>query len=182
MLRRTRLKIFTLVLLMVFCQPTTTAADTAIAIFDISGTVPAIFSLTTRGLPGDLDLSPNVTVTNRRIGLIHLKYNINVASLIISSSTASGGPESTSGAAYSFQGAGFQVSVSAGCASASPTYATPFTLTNAGTDIKSPLAAALVNSGIDEDCEVLASWQGTASKLPLAGVYKLGITVTMTSL
>src|SRR3989344_8552156 len=90
------------------------AADTAIAYFNLSGTVPTVFSVTTRGLPGDLDLTPNVSVDGRRIGLMHLKFNMNVASLVISSDTASGGPESTSGAAYNFQGAGFQVSVKAG--------------------------------------------------------------------
>lgn len=170
-----------LITLILAFQPASYAADTAIAMFELSGTVPSVFSVTTRGLPGDLDLTPNVTVNNRRIGLMHLKYNVNVASLTISSNTASGGPESTSGVAYTFQGAGFQISIEPGCASVDATYNSPFTLTNMGTDIKSTLAGALINSGIEEDCEVLASWQGTSSKLPLAGVYKLAVTVTMVS-
>ncbi len=169
-----------LLMSLVLFQPTH-AADIAIASFNLSGTVPAIFSITTLGLPGDLDLTPNVTVNNRRIGLLHFKYNINVASITISSDTASGGPEATSGAVYNFQGGGFQVSVDNACASVDPAYNTPFTLTNAGTDIKSPLSAALVNSGIEEDCEVFGSWQGTNAALPLAGVYKLAVTITMTS-
>lgn len=179
--RTVRKTIIALMTLIIGYQPIT-VADTAIAVFDLSGTVPTIFSITTRGLPGDLDLTPNVTVSNRRIGLIHLKYNVNVASLVISSDTASGGPESTSGAIYTFQGGGFQVAVDPACTSVAPAYNTPFTLTNAGTDIKSALAGALVNSGIQEDCEITASWQGTSAKLPLAGVYKLGVTLTMTSL
>jgi hypothetical protein len=173
---------FILIALALILSPTTTIADTSIAVFDLSGTVPTYFSVTTRGVPGDLDLTPNVTVTNRRIGLLHFKYNIDVATLVISSDTASGGPEATSGATYNFQGGGFQVSIDAACTSVAPAYNTPFTLTNAGVDVRSALAGALVNTGIEEDCEVLASWQGTTQRLPLAGVYKLGVTVTMTSL
>lgn len=156
-------------------------ADTSIAVIELSGTVPTVFSVTTRGLPGDLDLTPKVVVDKRRIGLLHFKYNVNVATMVISSDTLSGGPESTSGAAYVFAGAGFQVSFDATCTSVAPAYNSPFTLTNTGTDVKSALASALINSGIEEDCEVLASWQGTTSSLPLAGVYKLGVTITMTS-
>ena len=165
---------------LMFCWSSLQAADTTIASFNLSSTVPTVFSVTTRGVPGDLDLSPGVQVNNRRIGLVHLKYNANVASLVISSSTASGGPTSGGGAAYSFQGGGFKVSVSAGCTSVDPTYNTPFTLTNAGTDIKSVLSTALV-SGIEEDCDVLGSWTGTAAALPLAGVYSMQVQVTMMS-
>ncbi len=175
-------KFFLYIAMGILLPTASTSADTAIAIFDLSGTVPAIFTASVRGLPGDLDLSPNVTVNNRRLGLLHLKYNINVASLIVASSTASGGPESTTGAVYTFQGSGFQVSVNPACVSVAPAYHSPFTLTNAGIDIHSALSGNLVLSGIEEDCEVMASWQGTSQALPLAGVYKLGITVTMTSL
>ncbi|MEZ0391959.1 MAG: hypothetical protein ACAH59_07075 [Pseudobdellovibrionaceae bacterium] len=158
--------------------PAANAADTAIAGFNVSGTVPTFFSVTTRGMPGDLDLTPKVIVNNRRIGLLHFKYNANIANLTVSSSTASGGPEGTSGA-YNFQG-GFKVSISAGCSSVDAAYNTPFVLTAAGTDVKSAASAALLN-GVEEDCEVLASWKGTNTTLPLAGVYALNINVTMVS-
>lgn len=157
------------------------AADTAIGYFNVSGNVPVFFSLTTRGIPGDLDLTPNVVVNNRPIGLLHLKYNVNVASLTISSDTASGGPESISGATYAFQGGGFNVSFDPACTSVDPAYNAPFILTNAGTDVKSAGSAALVANGVEEDCEVFASWQGTAASLPLAGLYALSVTVTMVS-
>ena len=157
------------------------AADTAFGYFNVSGTVPTFFSLTTRGVPGDLDLTPNVVVNNRAIGLMHLKFNVNMASLTVSSDTASGGPEATSGAVYNFQGAGFGVSVNATCASVDAAYNAPFILTNAGTDIKSAAANVLVGSGIEEDCELYASWQGTSAKIPLAGAYALAITITMIS-
>lgn len=169
------------IFLAILATPTSFAADTAIAYFNISGTVPTFFSVSARGLPGDLDLTPNVTVNNRRIGLLHFKYNVSIASLTISSDTASGGPETSGGAVYNFQGGGFGVSFDPACTTVDPTYNTPFTLTNAGIDVKSALAAALTTTGIEEDCEVYASWQGTSAKLPLAGVYSLSITVTMVS-
>jgi hypothetical protein len=175
-------QILLLILLGVYFAPIQLAADEAIAYFNISGTVPAIFSVTSRGVPGDLDLSPNVTVNNRRIGLLHFKYNIDVATLLISSNTLSGGPETSSGAVYNFQGSGFQISFDGTCATVDPSYYTPFTLTNAGVDVRSAAAGALVLSGVEEDCEVFASWQGTIATLPLAGVYSLSVTVTMTSI
>jgi hypothetical protein len=171
-----------LIIIGVLITPVVFAADTAIATFNVSGTVPTFFSVTARGMPGDLDLTPNVTVNNRRLGLLHFKYNMSMASLTISSSTASGGPEALSGAVYNFQGSGFGVSVDAACTSVDATYNTPFTLSNAGTDIKSALAAALVTNGIEEDCEVYGSWQGTNASLPLAGVYAMSVLVTMVSL
>jgi hypothetical protein len=171
-----RLLILTSVLLL---RPTAFAADTAIASFNVSGTVPTFFSVTTRGLPGDLDLTPNVTVNNRRIGLLHFKYNANVASLTVSSSTPSGGPEGISGA-YSFQGGGFKVSIAAGCTTVDAAYNTPFILTAAGTDVKS-IASTTLATGIEEDCDLNATWRGTNQALPLAGVYSLNINVTMVS-
>jgi hypothetical protein len=160
-------------------QIPTFAADTTSASFNLSGTVPVVFSATTRGVPGDLDLSPNVIVNNRRIGLVHFKYNVNVASMTISSNTTSGGPESSTGT-YSFQGGGFKVSVANGCVSVDPTFNTPFALTNTGTDVKSATANSLT-TGIEEDCEILASWRGTNQSLPLAGVYSLTVNITMVS-
>ena len=160
-----------------FFRPIAFAADTSIASINISGTVPEFFSVTTRGQPGDLDLSPKVTVNNRRIGLLHFKYNMNVASITASSSTASGGPEGPG--TYNFQG-GFKVSVGAGCASVDPSYNSAFALTAGGVDIHSAGSAALT-TGVEEDCDLLASWRGTNQALPLAGVYTLNINITMTS-
>ncbi|MGZ3746019.1 MAG: hypothetical protein ACXWRE_01710 [Pseudobdellovibrionaceae bacterium] len=173
-------KLLSLILAFIFLlRPTAFAADTTIASFNVSGTVPTFFSATARGLPGDLDLTPNVVVNNRRLGLIHFKYNANVASLTISSNTPSGGPEGTGGA-YDFQGGGFKISVAAGCATVDPAYNAPFVLTAAGTDVKSVASTALV-TGVEEDCDLFASWRGTNRSLPLAGVYSLNISVTMIS-
>ncbi len=168
-----------LLIMLVVLRPSAFAADTAIASFDLVSNVPTIFSVTAVGQPGDLDLSPNVIVNNRLIGLLHFKYNANIASLTISSSTPSGGPEGASGA-YNFQG-GFKVAVAAPCVSVDPAFNTPFTLTNIGTDIKSVASTALV-SGVEENCSVTASFKGTNVALPLAGVYTLSVKVTMISM
>ena len=163
--------------LITFFRPVAFAADTSIAMINISGTVPTFFSVTSRGQPGDLDLSPQVTVNNRRIGLLHFKYNMNVSTITISSNTSSGGPEGPG--TYNFQG-GFKVSVGAGCSSVDPTYNTAFAISQTGVDVHSAGSAAL-STGVEEDCDMLASWRGTSQTLPLAGVYTLNISVTMTS-
>lgn len=159
---------------------TANAADTAIATLNISGNVPTVFSVTARGIPGDLDLTPSVSVSNRLLGLLHMKYNVDMASLTIKSSTANGVP-ANGGTDYGFGAGGFKVAVTAGCASVDATYNTAFTLTAAGTDIKSAAAAALT-AGVEEDCSLTASWDGTTSTLPLAGKYSMVITVTMVSI
>ena len=51
--------------------------DTSIALLNLSGSVPEVFSVTARGLPGDLDLTPNVVVVNRLIGILHLLDSLN---------------------------------------------------------------------------------------------------------
>ena len=169
-----------LVTFIVVFIPRAFGSDIAIANFDISSNVPVVFSVTALGQPGDLDLSPNVVVSNRLIGLLHFKYNENLASLVISSSTASGGPEAISGATYNFQG-GFKVSISNPCATVDPAFNTPFVLTNVGTDVKS-LGSTALTSGVEENCSVNASWTGTSTSLALAGVYTMSIKVTMTSM
>lgn len=163
-----------------FSLSTAFAADTSIASFDLVSNVPTVFSVTAVGQPGDLDLTPNVTVNNRLIGLLKFKYNVNVASITIASSTLSGGPEAVSGAVYNFQG-GFKVAVGAPCSSVDPTYNTPFVLTNAGTDVKSAGSATLA-TGVEESCAVTASWRGTNVALPLAGTYKMSVRITMISI
>lgn len=158
------------------------SGDTAIASLNLSGSVPEVFSVTARGLPGDLDLTPGVIVNDRLIGILHFKFNENAASITIASSTVSGGPESVSGA-YSF-GTAFTVGVLGACTAldtvvlASPGVA----LSNVGADYKSLAANPLVGNGIEEDCQLAASWGGTASSLPLAGVFSMSVTVTMVAL
>ena len=144
-------------------------ADTSVATISVGGVVPTYFSVVTRGQPGDLDLTPNTVVSNRTIAVIHFKFNQNVSSMIISSSTATGFPEDSGGNSYPFGGVGgFKVAVKAGCQSVDATYNTPFTLTNAGVDVKSALASALVAQGIEEDCQIMASYTGTSINWQMA--------------
>ena len=57
------------------------SGDSAVASINLSGNVPEVFSVTARGLPGDLDLTPGVSVTDRLIGILHFKFNENAASI-----------------------------------------------------------------------------------------------------
>jgi hypothetical protein len=156
--------------------------DTSIADITVGGIVPAYFSVTSRGLAQDLDLTPRVTVSNRTVATVHFKFNEDIQSLVVSSSTMSGAPEDAGGTPYAFGGGGtFRVGFKAGCATADPTYNTPFVLTNVGTDVKSALAGALINAGIEEDCELTTSYTGTNVGLPLAGRYEMAVRLTMIS-
>ncbi len=172
-----------LVAMMVLSQlvaPMSFAADTSIATMNLSGDVPTVFSVTARGYPGDLDLSPNVVVNDRLLGTFHLKYNVNIASLTLKTDTASGVPEKTGAVAYSF-GTTFKVKFSA-CSSVIAANQALFSPTQAGIDVKSATAAALTTSGVEEDCDLSASWGGTAVTLPLAGKYSMTFTLTMISI
>jgi hypothetical protein len=163
------------------------AGDTAIANLNISGTVPAVFSVTARGLPGDLDLTPGSIVIDRVIGLLHFKYNEN-ATITIASSTANGLPANAGGTDYPFlAGNGLKVKYIGTCDSLdSATFGAGVTLLAAGANYASTKATDLVlnnaSNGIEEDCTIVANWKGTASTLPLAGVYSMSMTVTMVAL
>lgn len=163
-------------------------ADTAIGTLNISGNVPAVFSLSVRGMPGDLDLSPGVTVTDRLMGIIHFKYNIDIGTIALTSDTASGVPENSSGVAYPFGGAGFTYKFGT-CTSIAATGQADFSIAAAG--VSDNLVAAAANQpstlgyGIEEDCELMASWSGAAivnGRMPLADRYSAVLTLTMTSL
>lgn len=154
------------------------SGDTAIASINLSGSVPEVFSVTARGIPGDLDLTPNVVVVDRLIGILHFKFNESAASITVASSTASGGPEGAS--AYTFSTA-FTVE-SLACTSIDLGASPGATLAIAGADFKTLAANPLVGNGIEEDCQLVASWGGTVAALPLAGVYSMSVTVTMVAL
>lgn len=155
------------------------SGDTSIALLNLSGNVPEVFSVTARGLPGDLDLTPNVVVVNRLIGIPHFKFNESAASITI------GGV--VGGVGYTF---GTAMTISTPACTALDNTATGLNYNVAGggaplapaADYKSALAGALVGSGIEADCQLVASWGGTAAALPLAGVVTVTITVTMVAL
>lgn len=163
-------------------------ADVAIGTLNISGNVPVIFSLMVRGLPGELDLTPGVTVTDRMLGIIHFKYNMDIASLALTSSTASGVPENSANDAYPFGGIGFKYRFGA-CTSVIAAGQANFSIVAAGTSDNLEAAAAQQPStlgyGIEEDCSLMASWGGStivSGQLPLADKYSMTLTLTMTSI
>lgn len=155
--------------------------DTSIATINLSGSVPEVFSVTARGLPGDLDLTPNVVVVNRLIGILHFKFNEDAASIKVAGAIG--------GVGYTFASA-FKVSTPA-CTALNNGVAPGMDYAGGGvalvaapgTDYASTAAGDLVGSnggvGIEEDCSLVASWTGTASTLPLAGIVTVTITVTM---
>ncbi len=179
---------FSAVLAIISTPAWATTGDTAIGSLNVSGNVPAVFSITTRGLPGDLDLTPGAIVIDRLIGILHFKFNENAASITVASSTATGGPEDSANVGYGFASA-FKVRVTGTCKTLDLTTlgaAGGVTLLQAGTDYKSTIANDLTTNvpvgGIEEDCAMAANWTGTTATLPLAGVYTMTITITMVAL
>lgn len=176
--------------------PVAHAADTAVASLSISGNTPVIFNVSARGYPGDLDLMGNTSVaSDRMIGTFHFKYNVGVASMTLKSTQVAGVPSTGTAAntAYTFNTA-FSLKFSA-CTSIAaayeaawaPTVGTPAIDLGAGIDIKDAAAtsaAALVTlgHGIEEDCDLTATWGAANAAIPLAGKYYLDLTLTMISI
>lgn len=158
--------------------PMAMAADTDIASVDVSGNVPVIFSLTARGMSGELDLSGKSIVNARLLGIFHLKYNVSMASLTLSASTASGTPENA-GTAYSFGATAWTASIT--CSSVLVAAGVNILASTLPLDIKSA-TTTLTTAGVEEDCPLTASWKGTNVTLPLAGKYSMTYTLTMVSI
>lgn len=190
------LKYLRIFVAMIFLSATThawaTAGDTAVATLAISGNVPAIFTLYVRGQPGELDLGPKSKVIDRLIGIFHFKYNENVASLTLASSTASGSPDDGGGTPKTPNfdaGTPFKLKFAAGCKSVDlAAYGVYFDLSGGAVDIKSTVAADLTTNtpvgGIEEDCKLVTKYsidQTAGAKLPLAGYYSMTLTLTMVS-
>ncbi len=162
-------------------SPYYAVAEIALATISMSGDIPVVFQMNTFGTSGELDLTARAGITNRVVGQVHLKYNINLASYILQSDTATGLPEKA-GVAYVFGATPFQIAVGP-CTTIDPAKVplTPANLAAGATDIKSAASAALVG-GVEEDCNITASWSGTNAGLSLSGVYSIQINITMTSI
>src|SRR5262249_46367156 len=122
------------------------------------------------------------------LGIIHFKYNVDVASLALTSSTTTGLPENSSGAAYPFGAAGFKFKFGT-CTSVAAAGKADFSIAAAGTSDNLEAAAAQQPStlgyGLEEDCDLVASWAGStivSGHLPLADKYSQTLTLTMTSI
>lgn len=161
------------------------AADTSKANLHMSGSVPTIFSVTVRGLPGDLDLTPGVIVNDRLLGIVHFKYNVDIASLLVTSDSATGTP--MNGATAYPAGTAFTYKFSA-CQAVNATGEAAWSIAaNTSADFV-PAAAdqpSTLGYGIVEDCDLTASWGGqnlTTGQIPLAGKYTQTLTITMVSI
>lgn len=166
--------------------PAAMAADTSIASLHMSGNVPTIFSVTVRGLPGDLDLTPGVIVNDRLLGIFHFKYNVNIATIALTSTSATGTP--MNGATAYPAGTAFTYKFSAGCSAVNDTGEADFSIAASTSPALVPIAAeqpATLGYGVVEDCELTASWGGQtvlAGQIPLAGKYTQTLTLTMVSI
>jgi len=161
-------------------------ADSSEANIQISGNVPVIFSLTVRGLPGDLDLTPGVIVNDRTLGIFHFKYNIDIASLLLTSDSATGAPMNGATAYNASVPFTFKFGV---CATVADAVGEVDMTLAAGTSADMKEAAGAQPSGlgygIEEDCELTASWGGeavTPGQIPLSGKYSETLTLTMVSI
>lgn len=153
----------------------------SIATISMSGDIGPVFQLTAFSISGDIDLSAQIIVTNRTVGMLHLKYNVNMASFTLKSVETSGLLEK-SGTPYVFGATPFQISVGP-CSSIDPAKVplTPAQLAAGVTDIKSAASAALTG-GVEEDCSVKTTYSGTNAGSSLSGTYSMTINVTMTSI
>lgn len=167
--------------------PTAMAADTSIATIQMSGNVPTVFSVTARGLAGDIDLTPGVIVNDRLIGIFHFKYNVDIATLFLTSDSATGMPTTAGGTAYPAATA-FTYKFSTGCSAVNATGEAAFSIAASTSPALVPIAAeqpSTLTYGVIEDCQLTASWVGQAmagGHIPLAGVYSQLLTLTMVSI
>lgn len=170
--------------MLLLVQPTM-AADTSKANLHMSGSVPTIFSVTVRGLPGDLDLTPGVIVNDRLMGIVHFKYNVDIASLLVTSDSATGTPMN-GGTAYP-AGTAFTYKFST-CQAVNATGEAAWSIAASTSPDFVPIAAeqpSTLTYGIVEDCNLTASWGGqtlTTGQIPLAGKYTQILTITMVSI
>lgn len=164
-------------------NPALLRADITAGTLQLSGSVPEIFSLQVRGVPGDLDFSPNVQVTDRLLAIFHLKYNIPIATIILSSSAGATGLPTLDGAGVTPVplAAPMTYTITCGSIGASGTGLTAANLGLGATNVNAAAASVVTTNGFEQDCPLTASWTGTAGVLPVAGTYSMTITFTMTS-
>lgn len=154
------------------------AIESTTGALQLSGSVPEIFSLQVRGVPGDLDLTPGTSVSDRLLAVLHIKRNMDVDTTFISSDTATGYPENGGTQAPM---TAFSVTVANCTGITGATTAAQLALGT--TDLSAGAPVALV-AGIEEDCDLTGTWTTTAAgaTFPLAGKFAVTLTMVMTSL
>lgn len=177
---------YILIVVQLAIGPVAYAADTSIAGLSLSGNVPTIFSVVARGIPGDLDLTPGVIVNDRLLGIFHFKYNNDIASILLTSDSATGTP--MNGATAYPAGTAFTYKFSAGCTPIVAAGEAAFSIALGTSADFVDVAASqpiLQGHGFEEDCDLTASWGGqtiVAGQIPVAGKYAMTLTLTMVSI
>lgn len=185
MCRNIRLLMAAFVAVMQIALPAAMAADTSIASVHMSGNVPTVFSVVTRGIPGDLDLTPGVIVNDRLLAIFHFRFNLDIASILLTSTSATGTPMNgarayPAGTAFTYKFSSCQAIIAAGEANFSIVAGTSADFVDVAAQQPSTLGY-----GIEEDCQLTASWGGqaiVAGRIPLAGKYTQTLTLTMVSI
>lgn len=163
--------------------------------FVVTGVVPSVVSLSTQAFSQNLDLKPGMKIMKHPIGNLHFRYNEEIAGITLASSTNSGSPENkenNSGLhSNSYSSAftrPFKISITGACRSLDTHELSPgITLIPEGDDYKSLRSNELSSSffhseGIDEDCQLAASWNTKKQSSLVHGVYSMDIIITMVAL
>lgn len=185
-MRKTNKLIALVLIVLANFQPTAAmAVDISQASFILSGNVPAVFSVTVRGYPGEFDLGPNTTVVDRSIGILHFKYNIGVSAIEFSSDTVSGRLENAALANITFASGGDYIKAGAACTILDSAAGVGDHLNGTNALVQAPgsrtVKAAGAPATADMDCPLTMSWT-TGAAMQAAGVYSMTVTVKMTSI
>lgn len=153
---------------------TTVTAD-----LDIVGRVPVIVQSSITLNKSALVFRPREKVRDRVIGQIHLKFNIPLSGIQISSNHPNGIPSNDFGEKYPFGPYGFEVKIK-DCPGLDPNATQPIAFSGieyAPVDIgsKAPLA-----NGIQATCNLVASWDGAENDSPAQdGRYSIDYQVSL---
>jgi hypothetical protein len=126
---------------------------------DIVGRVPVILQSALTFDRNTLIFHPNEKVRDRVIGQIHLKFNIPLSAIQISSNHANGIPSNAFGEKYPFGPYGFEVRIK-DCPGLDRAATNPIPFSGveyAPVDISAKIP---LTTGIQTTCDLLASWDG----------------------
>ena len=135
------------------------ALQSSSGMMEISGVVPAVMTASMDLRKEALVFNSGEHVRDRVVGQIHLRYNVPLDAIHISSNRPGGIPAHDVYGPYPFGPYGFALKLGS-CAGINPNLTNPISFSsseNKPTDIgsKQPL-----ETGVDVTCDVLASWDG----------------------
>lgn len=163
-------------------DPTNGGVESAV---QLTGNVPEIFKVTSRGIPSDLDFSQAADVKNRVLGVYAFEYNVRIGSLRLYTANTSGAPENKDGVKIDL---GQEIEYHFTCTNSNlPTIDTSKTITRsalqtaaaAGVDIRGAGGNLSTGTGVKDECTLYGTWQGNPNAMPLSGVYSDKLTLVM---